>query len=180
MAKQAGLGDQFLVDGTDLSGDTASLGRIGGGPAPIDVTGINKSAYERLGGNRDGGISWVSWFNPTNAHPKLSALPTVDVQASYFRGTALLNPAASQISKQVNYDPTRGQDGSVTFAVDALANGLGLEWGRNLTGNGTTELRTDATATTGAAIDENPSAGTARSEERRVGKEGRSRWSPYH
>lgn len=161
MAKTAGMGDQFLIDGTDLSGDTASLGSIHGGCAPIDVTGINKSAYERLGGLRDGGMSWVSFFNPTGAHPKLSALPTADAQTSYFRGTALLNPAASQISKQVNYDPTRDQAGAITFAVDAVANAFGLEWGKNLTGNGTTELRTDATATTGAAIDENPSAGTA-------------------
>jgi len=154
VAKQSGLGDQFLVDAADLSGDTASLGRIGGGFAPIDVTAINKSAYERLGGKRDGGIEWVSFFNPTNAHPKLSALPTVDVQCSYFRGTALGNPAASQISKQTNYDPTLGQDGALTLAVQALANSFGLEWGKNLTGNGTTELRTDTAATTGAAFDD--------------------------
>src|SRR5256885_5098943 len=155
------MGAQFLIDGTDLSGDTASLGSIHGGCGPIDVTAINKSAYERLGGLRDGGMSWVSFFNPAGAHPKLSALPAVDVIASYFRGTALLNPAASLVAKQVNYDPTRDQAGAMTFAVDAVANSFGLEWGKNLTGNGTTELRTDATATTGAAIDENPSAGTA-------------------
>jgi hypothetical protein len=33
------------------------------------VTAINKSAYERLGGLRDGGMTWVSFFNPANAHP---------------------------------------------------------------------------------------------------------------
>jgi hypothetical protein len=154
VAKQAGMGDQFLIDGTDLSGDTASLGSIHGGPAPIDVTAINKSAYERLGGLRDGGIDWVSFFNPTNAHPKLSALPTADVITSYFRGTAIGNPAASMVAKQVNYDPTRDQAGAMTFAVSAVPDGLGLEWGKNLTGNGTTELRTDATATTGAFFDD--------------------------
>jgi hypothetical protein len=159
MAKQAGLGDQFLIDGTDLSGDTASLGSIHGGPAPIDVTAINKSAYERLGGLRDGGMSWVSYFNPAGAHPKLSALPTADVIASYFRGTAAGGPAASLNAKQVNYDPTRDQAGALTFAVDAQANSFGLEWGKCLTGNGTTELRTDGTATTGAFFDD--TAGTA-------------------
>src|SRR5262249_53522441 len=117
MAKTSGLGDNAYIDGTDLSGDTASLGSIHGGPAAIDVTGINKSAYERLGGLRDGGISWVSYFSPTGAPPKLSALPTADVVVSYFRGTAVGNPAASVNAKQVNYDPTRGQDGSYTFAV---------------------------------------------------------------
>jgi hypothetical protein len=155
VTKTTGLGDNYYVDGVDLSGDTASFGSIHGGPAPIDVTGINKSAYERLGGLRDGGISWVSYFNPANAHPKLSALPTADIVCSYFRGTTAGNPAASLVAKQVNYDPTRGQDGSITFAVDAQANGFGLEWGKMLTAG----LRTDATATTGAFFDD--TAGTA-------------------
>src|SRR5262249_36048469 len=132
MAKQSGMGAQFYVDGTDLSGDTASLGSIHGGPAAIDVTSINRSAYERLGGLRDGGMDWVSFFNPTGAHPKLSALPTADVICSYFQGTTIGNPAASVNAKQVNYDPTRGQDGAYTFAVSAQANAFGLEWGKML------------------------------------------------
>jgi hypothetical protein len=40
--------------------------------------------------------------------------------------------------------------------VQVDQNGFGLEWGKTITAG----LRTDTTATTGSAIDENPSAGT--------------------
>jgi hypothetical protein len=53
------------------------------------------------------------------------------------------------IAKQINYDPTRGQDGQLTFKVDALANGFGLEWGVQLTAG----QRTDGSATNGASVD---------------------------
>src|SRR5262249_51731885 len=76
--------------------------------------------------------------------------PTADVVVSYFRGTAVGNPAASLNAKQVNYDPTRGQDGAITFAVDAQGNAFGLEWGKQLTPG----QRTDSAATTGAFFDD--------------------------
>lgn len=155
MAKTTGLGDNYYLGGYDLSGDTNSLSKISGGPAPIDTTAINQSGYERLGGLRDGGIDFVSYFNPTGAHVALSPLPTADVICSYFRGTAIGNPAACYVAKQVNYDPTRGQDGSLTFAVATQANGFGLEWGEQLTAG----LRTDTVATNGAS--QNDLAATA-------------------
>lgn len=154
MAKQSGLGDAYLVAGTDLSGDTNSLSKIGGGPALLDVTGINVFAHERLGGLRDGGIDWVSFFNPTGAHPVLSALPTVDVICTYCRGTTLGNPAAALVAKQLNYDPTRAADGALTATVQAQANGYGLEWGVQLTAG----LRTDTAATNGTGVDLGASA----------------------
>ncbi len=151
MAKQSGLGDNLYVGGNDLSGDTGSLGGVGGGAEALDITGINKSAVERIGGNRDGRIEWSSWFNKasTQAHPVLSALPTGDVLVSYLRGTTLGNPAASILGKQISYDQTRGTDGSLTFEVQAVANGFGLEWGRTLTAG----KRTDSSATNGATLD---------------------------
>lgn len=135
MAKQSGLGDNFYVGGFDLSGDIQSLGRIGGGPAALDVTAINASAFERLGGKRDGVLEFVSFFNAASgqAHPTLSDLPTSDVIVSYFRGTTLGSPAASLIGKQVNYDGNRDADGNLTFNVQALSNGFGIEWGHQLT-----------------------------------------------
>jgi hypothetical protein len=135
MAKTAGMGDAYYIDGTDVSGDTQALGSLHGGPAAIDVTAINNSAYARLGGERDASIDWVSYFNPGAGltHAKLSALPTADVICTYFQGTAIGNAAASMIGKQINYDPSRGQDGSLTFAVQAQADGFGLEWGQQLT-----------------------------------------------
>ncbi len=151
MSKQSGLGDNLYVGGYDLSGDTGSLSAIGGGPAALPVTGIDKSAFERFGGRRDGRIDFSSWFNPTagQAHPVLSALPTTDVLVSYLRGTTLGNPAASVLGKQVGYDPTRGADGSLTIAVQAVANGFGLEWGRTLTAG----QETDTGAADGTGVD---------------------------
>jgi hypothetical protein len=156
MAKQAGLGDNLYVGGYDLSGDIGSLGRIGGGPAAMPVTGIDKSAYERIGGVRDGAIEFNAYFNPaTNrAHDRLGNLPTSDVQIHYCRGTTVGAPGAALIAKQVGYDGNRGSDGSFRFAVQAVANGYGLEWGRQLTAG----KRTDSTATNGASIDTTASA----------------------
>ncbi len=151
MAKTGGLGARLFVGGYDLSGDTGAVSRIAGGCAPIDVTGIDKSAMERIGGRRDGGIEWSSFFNPTaaQAHPVLSALPTADVAVTYCHGTTLANPAACCIAKQINYDPTRAADGALTMAVQALSNGYGLEWGVQATAG----QRTDTTATAGTAFD---------------------------
>lgn len=158
MAKQTGLGDNFYIGAYNPSCDIQSLGAIGGGNEPLDVTGICKSAMERLGGKRDGRIEFVTFFNDADdqEHEALRSLPTTDVIMSYFRGTALGNAAASINCKQVNYDPTRATDGSLVFDVQALANGFGLEWGRQ----GTAGVRTDSAAATGTAWDDSGSAGT--------------------
>jgi hypothetical protein len=152
MTKQAGLGDGFYLDGYDLSGDVGALGRIGGGLAGTqDVTGIDKSAMERIGLARDGSLEWTSFFNPAlaAAHPVLSALPTTDRIATYCRGRLLGSPAACMVGKQANYDPSRAADGSLTISVQALANGFGLEWGRQLTAG----TRTDTGAANGSSVD---------------------------
>lgn len=155
MAKSSGLGDNFYVAGYDLSGDTASLDEIGGGPALIDVTGINKSAFERIGGLRDGRIEWTSHFNPDNVgvtfteHTVLAPLPTTDVHLMYFRGTTLGNPTAALVGKQLNYDMTRADDGKLTLKVHVDANAYGLEWGVGLTAG----IRTDTAATNGTGVD---------------------------
>lgn len=150
MAKQSGLGDNFYLGGYDLSGDTNSLGEIGGGHTPIEVTGIDKSAMERIGGRRDGRIEWVSYFNDASgkAHAALSSLPTTDRILTYCRGTSLGSPAACLIGKQLNYDPSRADDGALTIAVRAEANGYGLEWGNQVTAG----LRTDTGATNGTGV----------------------------
>lgn len=151
MAKQSGLGDNLYVAGYDLSGDIGSLSRIGGGAAVLDLTGIDKSAFERTLGVRDGALDFSSWFNPAanQAHDRFSSLPTADQILTYCRGTAIGKPAASLVGKQISYDPTRNQDGSLTAAVQAQANGFGLEWGELLTAG----KRTDSAATNGASLD---------------------------
>ncbi len=150
MAKQSGLGDGLIVDGTDLSGDTGSLGRIGGGPAALEVTGIDKSAFERIGGVRDGGIDWSSHFNPAagRAHAKLSTLPTTNRIITYQRGTSLGSPAACLVGKQIDYAPNRGDDGALAIALTSQSNGYGIEWGRQVTAG----TRTDTGATNGTGV----------------------------
>jgi hypothetical protein len=150
MAKTSGLGDAFYLGGYDLSGDINSLQKISGTLATLDVTSINDSAMERLGGKRDGAVDFTAYFNPTGAHPVLSALPTADVQASYRRGTVLGNPAAEIVARQIDYNGTRGTDGSYTFQVGLQGDGFGLEWGVQLTPG----LRTDTAATAGTGIDQ--------------------------
>jgi hypothetical protein len=148
MTKQSGLGDNCYVGGYDLSGDIGSLSRIGGGIATFGVTGIDKSAMERIGGLRDGSIEFNSFMNDSTgqAHNRLRTLPTADVVVSYFRGTALGNQAASLVAKQITYDGTRNNDGMLTFQTQAQANGYGLEWGTQLTAG----KRSDTTATSPA------------------------------
>ena len=153
MPKQSGLGDNFYVGGFDLSGDVNSLSKIDGGPALLDITTINKSANARLGGLRDGGMDFTTFMDVTtgvDTTGNLKTLPRTDTIGTYFRGTTIGNPCASINAKQVNYDPTRGTDGSLTLAVSLVANGFGLEWGKMLTAG----LRTDTTATTGAFFDD--------------------------
>ncbi|MET8864671.1 hypothetical protein ABZW11_17175 [Nonomuraea sp. NPDC004580] len=152
MAKQAGMGDAFWLDGYDLSGDVGALGRIGGGLAGTqDVTGINKYGMERRGLARDGALEWTSFFNPGTAaaHEVLSTLPLTNRIATYGRGTSLGSPAACLVGKQINYDPSRAADGSLTISVQALADGYGLEWGRQLTAG----VRTDTEAADGDSVD---------------------------
>lgn len=151
MTKQSGLGDNLYVAGFNLSGDTASFDRIGGGPALGENTGIDKAAVERLGLIRDASMSLSSWFNksPGQAHPRWASLPTADQVVTYCRGTALGNQAAGMLAKQLNYDGTRETNGNLAFKVEAASSGFGLEWGRQLTAG----RRTDSGAANGTGVD---------------------------
>lgn len=150
MTKTSGLGDNLYIAGVDLSGDTNSIKKISGGPAALDFTGIDKGGHERIGCERDGGIDWASYFNPTGAHPTLSALPTADVIVGYFRGTTLGNPAACEVAKQADYAGSLAADGGFLFDLQSLANGYGVEWGVQLTAG----KRTDTGATNGTGVDQ--------------------------
>lgn len=149
MAKQAGMGDNFYIDGVDLSGDVNSVDTIAAPQGLLDQTGIKQSAFSRFGGQRDGAISFTTLFNnnatppPQAEHNTLAPRPTTDRVVSYFRGTVLGNPAATLNAKQVNYDWTRGTDGSLMGKVDTLGNQFGIEWGQMLTPG----IRTDSSAT---------------------------------
>lgn len=150
MAKQSGLGSRLLVGGYDISGDIQALDTAAGGPALGDVTDITQSAHSRLGLLRDGSLGFTCYMDAANAHPVLSALPTTDVQMAFLvPPLAIGSPVAVLNAKQVNYDPTRGADGSLTLKVEGQGQGFGLEWALQLTPG----LRTDTTATNGASLD---------------------------
>lgn len=148
----SGLGQAFYYSGYDLSGDTGSANDLGGGlTGTQDVTPINKSAFKRVGLLRDGRISWTSFFNKATgqAHERLSALPTADQHLMWMTGSTIGDPAACMVGKQIDYNPTRPQDGSLTIAVNAQANAFGLEWCDLLTAG----ARTDTEATDGTAAE---------------------------
>lgn len=157
MAKQTGLGDNLLVDGHNLSGDIGSVDNISSASETQEVTGIDKSAKERVLLKSDPQIEFTGFFNPTGAHPVLSALPKNNVVISYLKGQEVGAPACSGTFKQVNYDQTLGGDGSLTNSVAASgSDGYPLAWGKQLTAgsedfaaNESTAVMDLATATTG-------------------------------
>lgn len=151
MAKQSGLGANYYLDQFDLSNDTNSFGSISKSLAPIEMTGIDKLAFERIAGQLDGDMKWISYLNPTNAHTALSSLPRTDRIASYFHRATLGAPVASMVTKQTNYDPKRDADGKLLIDVDAVANASWLDWGYALTAG----KRTDTVAANGTGVDLN-------------------------
>lgn len=149
--KSSGLGMGILVGGVDLSGDVGEINEIGGGPNLLTVTGINKSAPERIGGLIDGRLNYTAFFNDAAAaaHVTLRGLPTTDVHIANFLASTIGAECACIIAKQMGYDPTRAADGMLTFAVGGPANGYGLEWCDLLTAG----LRTDTAGTNGSSLD---------------------------
>lgn len=151
MAKQNGLGAGLYVAGYDVSNDIRDVGRIGGGPSPLDKTGIDKSAFERIGGVKTGEITLTAHFNPAanRAHDVLGALPTASQLVTYRQSATIGGDAASIVGPQVNYDPTRANDGDLTATVQYLSSQMPLEWGTLLTAG----TRTDTGATNGTGWD---------------------------
>lgn len=151
MAKSSGLGARFLVGGYDISGDVQAIDQINGGVGLLPVADITQSAMARLVGQRAGSMGFTTFMDTANAHPVLSALPTTDVlMTALLPPMAIGSPAACCNAKQVNYDPTRGTDGSLLNKTAGEGNGYALEWGVTLTAG----LRTDTTATNGSSLDQ--------------------------
>lgn len=160
--KITGLGANFYIGGYNLSADVSALDNVAGSIKTLDVTGIASFAHERLGGEREGMLDFSLFFDigAGQEHVALSPLPVTDTIATAFLANAsgvqaVGNPCVSVNAKQVNYDWTRGTDGSLTGKVSTQSNGFGLEWGEALTAG----LRTDTGATIGAFWDDG--AGTA-------------------
>lgn len=138
MAKQSALGSALWWGSVDLSGDVGSVGTIETSRGTTEVTGIDKSAPERILTLHDGNLAYSAWWNTAAgaAHLTLSALPRTDVLCTVGIGSAsgaVGQAAASILAKQGGYSQARGQDGSLVANVTALGNGNGLEWGELLT-----------------------------------------------
>lgn len=135
MAKESGMGDNFAIGGYDLSTDVSALDVIKSSRAPLEVTSIDKSAVERISGLVDGEMSFSTWFDNAAgfAGDALETLPTTDRTALYLHGATVGNEAAGIIGKQINYDWSRGADGSLAGKVQILSNGSPVDWGMQLT-----------------------------------------------
>jgi len=149
MAKSSGLGDLLYVDGVDLSGDVGVVDQLASPVIVLDVTGINKSAFERIAGKRDGTVKFTPFWNNAigQEHSVLSTLPRTDRLLTYLHGAVIGGSAAALLGKQVDFDWKRDNTGALTGNVDAQGNGFGLEWGNQLTAG----FRTDTAATNGTA-----------------------------
>lgn len=153
MSKSSGLGAALWIGGYDISHDIQQF-KIASPAEVFDFTDITESAYERQIGRRTAQWDITAFHNPgvaaNAAHNVLSPLPTADTMATICPLTpALAGPAACVQAKQVNYDPTRDTKGMLTFAVQVLSDGYGMEWGTLLTAG----LRTDTAATNGTSAD---------------------------
>lgn len=151
MTKQSGLGDQLYIGGYDLGADINSISSLSTPRETLPVTGITQSANARIYGKRDGNAEFTAYYNDDTdrAHARLKLLPTTDVHLMYQRGTTLGNWGLAMIGKQLNYDPNRGDDGSLLIGVTVQGNAYGADWGRQLTAG----KRSDTTATNGSSVD---------------------------
>jgi len=155
MAKSGGMGHRLLIDGYDPSSDITQVNNLSTPMTTQDVTGIDKYGHERIGLLHDAMAEFNHAWNPSNAgtadaiHQVLRGLPTTDRQVTYLAGQTLGAPAFSLITKQVNYDWNRANDGSMTGTTSCQGNSYGGAWGVNLTAG----KRTDTVAGNGSTVD---------------------------
>lgn len=152
MSKGNGLGAAAYISGYDLSNDFGQIDNIPLDRALLDVTGLDKSAHERIGGLYGGNaLQFTGFFNDEAAqeHPVLSALPTADVIATILKGTTIGDVGWGLSGKQVNYGLTRAADGALGTQVQIMPDDDFVQAGKSLTAG----KRTDSTATNGAGVD---------------------------
>lgn len=139
MAKQSGLGSNLYMGIYDLSGDVGMVNNVSSPRGVLDITGIDKSAYERILGLRSGQMSFTGFWNTTAGQifTALSAMPTTDVLATMTipaTGTFAVGDVGCAINgKQITFDQTHGTDGSLGVTTEVQSNGSTLEWGQLLT-----------------------------------------------
>jgi hypothetical protein len=135
MSKRSGLGNQLYVGGYDISGDVGALSNLSTPRGEQNVTGIDKSANERIQLLVDGDISFDTFFNDATdqIHDALSTLPTTNRQGMFLVSTTRGEPAFAMNAKQINYDWSRAAEGSLTGTTQLLqADGNSPAWGESI------------------------------------------------
>jgi hypothetical protein len=151
MAKSAGLAQKLFHHIYDLSGDVGSIDTWSTAVASLEVTGIDKSAVERIQGLVNGELTFTSYFNDATAaaHAALR-VPTAGAPVTWALGQTVGDVAGMIQGLGVSYDPTRGADGSLTFSVTNESYTTLPVWGVMLTPG----LKTDTSAANGATLDQ--------------------------
>lgn len=124
MAKRSGLSQQFFAHGYDLSGDVGAVNSIVVSRADLDVTALNKTAHERLGGVADGTIDFTAFFNDAagQEHAALKGMPSTSVMWSWLMaGADSGGVGLSGTVQQMNYSSTRGRNGSMEMGAKGSA-----------------------------------------------------------
>ena len=134
MSKTDGMGSRLLVDEFDISGDVGAVSNIGSTIGFQEVTGLNKSAKERVTLLADSQLEFTGFFNPTGSHTYLKDLPNSNTVGTYLHKTAIGNPAFTGTFQQASYNFSRGQDASLTIeSALASSDGEPCSWGQQLT-----------------------------------------------
>jgi hypothetical protein len=161
MAKKSGLGQQIFVHGYDLSGDVSAIDNASSPRELLDSTALNASAHERIMGLSDGNLAVSSWFNDATEqeHAAFKGLVTTDRILTWAFGATRGDVAACLVSKQMDYNGSRGADGSLSFSIDSQANGVSLDWCETLTTGkethssaGSSTSRDDSAATSAGMV----------------------------
>lgn len=149
MSKEHGLGNALYISGIDVSGEARNWD-VASPLQVLDVTGLRKAAFERIGGQKAGTFKWTSHFDPLSAgYLALSALPYTDAVITLPHRETIGSPALNLVSKQIGYNPTRDDKGQILFEIEEQTNASWSDWGVMATAG----ARTDTTATNGAGVD---------------------------
>lgn len=133
MAKQSGLGWTTLsvddASGTpqDIRNDITNL-QFATPRATQDVTGIDKSAMERLLLLADASITLETVYNPSGAHTVFSTVPSTSVARTTSIGVGGKTLAMEML--YTDYPLQRANSGELTASIPgALADGTVPTWG---------------------------------------------------
>lgn len=151
MAKSTGLNQRFFVHGYDLSGDVGAIGGISTPRSVHDVTGLDKSAMERILGLADVQAAYDAFFNDAgDLWTELSALPIADRSMIWAFGPAIGDPGFGATVKHIDFPLSRGADGGLSSSPSAQGSAGAIPgWGEMLT----TGKQTYASAANGDSLD---------------------------